>query len=303
MIDDYMELHFEISNNCILKCKHCSSSKKDFNLAYSIDEMLTFISNFNEPTNVFFTGGEPLLNENLGEIIQQTSSFSNVHNIGLFTTGLYFSENEIIPISIVNSQKLCSLGLNQVYVSLYDFENDAHDFLTNTVGAFDKTIEAVYNMKIVDIDVKLNVVVYKRNINKLSGILKFAKDIGISEVRFLKLVEHGNALNNLESIAVDSTVFEKEITNILPLSTDNCRITVSSLPQIIPCRPNINAKKCQAGCNLLYIDYSGNAYPCACVKNNTKYLLGNIRNAYDVLAKKNALYIEENSNCLSGGQK
>ena len=299
MVDSFMELHFEISNDCILKCKHCSSFKKNIMSTFSINEMLSLISSFNEPTSVFFTGGEPLLNENLEKIIQETRSIPNVHNIGLFTTGLFLTEEKIMPISIIKSQNLQSLGLNQVYVSLYDFENDAHDFLTNTFGAFDKTKKSVYNMKNAGIDVKFNVVVYKRNIKKLIGILKFAKDIGVSEVRFLKLVEHGNALNNLENIAVDGISFENEINNILPLSTDSCRITVSSLPHIISCRPNINAKRCQAGCNLLYIDYSGNVYPCACVKNNAKYLLGNIKNISDVLNKKNILYKNENNRCLS----
>ena len=75
-----MEIHFEIENRCLLKCRHCSSYATDAgkNMEYSVDDILRFLNLFNEKTEkeIFLTGGEPLLHPQIVEIIKKIKKIS-----------------------------------------------------------------------------------------------------------------------------------------------------------------------------------------------------------------------------------
>lgn len=69
----------------------------------------------------------------------------------------------------------------------------------------------------------------------------------------------------------------------------------------MPCRNFPNAKRCQAGINLLYIDSCGDVYLCACAKANAeKYKICNI---IEIEKLKNYLYnmseVECHQHCLT----
>ena len=56
------------------------------------------------------------------------------------------------------------------------------------------------------------------------------------------------------------------------------KLSFSGYPEIHPCRSSKNARGCQAGTHLLYIDANGDVFPCACTKRLPfKYKICNIR--------------------------
>ena len=69
----FYELQFEIENACLLDCVHCSSADMRRNglRRYSDEDLLKFISLFMGKTHIYFTGGEPLLYENLLNLFTQ----------------------------------------------------------------------------------------------------------------------------------------------------------------------------------------------------------------------------------------
>ncbi len=296
----YRELHFEISNECVLRCKHCSTYMSDTKtIEYSIKDINVMISSFDDIIDVYLTGGEPLLNFELKNIIQNIKKCKNVRNIGLFTTGQTLINGYIRPIPIDYAQELIETGLSNCYISVYNSTPDFHDFLTNINGSFNNTIAAISNLKTVGIDVKFNVVVFKLNIKRLCSIIELSRKFNISEIRFLKLVHHGSAKNEWSDIGISQKEFEDCIKNLLIDNISNPKITVSSIPLLFPCRPIDKAKRCQAGSNLIYIDINGNAFPCASVKNNRDHLLGNIKNVDKILDSINKSYSAHRDFCLT----
>lgn len=105
----------------------------------------------------------------------------------------------------------------------------------------------------------------------------YFKGIGINEVRILRLIRAGAAKDNWDSIGIPYERQNEEIFRLIKNEYSGINVTISGYPEITACRSFHEAKGCQAGCNLLYIKYNGDVYPCACTKNLPYYRIGHIR--------------------------
>lgn len=295
-----MEIHFEIENQCILSCKHCSSvSSRSLQMRQNILlNVKNLLSCFDKPINVFLTGGEPLLNVELLNTIKVIKLKNDKNTIGLFSTGLMYNEQgNIEPISKEYAKKLKHAGLSICYMSIYSNISTEHDFITGQVHSFEMTKCAAKNLSSFDIDIRANVVVTKLNIGKLEEIIVQLLSESFSEIRLLKLVNHGNASKNWEVIGVSEEEYIEAIEKIKDKYGD--AISISGYPEICKCRPFNDAIKCQAGINLLYVTYCGEVYPCACVKNQKKFLVSNICDCDKVESYLNSTNIKYREKCLS----
>lgn len=293
-----MEIHFEITNRCPFRCRHCSSweLRAIDEIGYSFDDACNLINSLDKPINVFLTGGEPLLDIMLNKKISQLHLLENVENIGLFTTGQITQDGKSCAISLNICESLKESGLSVCYVSLYDFESKEHDGITQIKGSFNETIASIKLLVSRNITVKLNVVVHRNNIDRLEQITKLAEKLDVGEVRFLKLIEHGNAAKNWDIIGLNENTFLKKVRDV---NSKKCKITVSGFPKFFNCRPYDNALHCQAGIELLYVDYLGNVYPCASVKNINKYCLGNIKQIGQIHERLIDTYNTTRLSCLA----
>ena len=276
-----MEIHFEITSRCPLNCLHCSSwTLRGERKEYNIDHICALIDTLHQETDVFLTGGEPLLNEGLLSLTKILKTNTFVGRLGLFTTGQLLYHNNIIPASSEYCSSLVESGVSIAYVSYYGNTTGIHELLTQSLGSLSRTQAAIQNMLNCGIDVRLNVVVFKSNLQHLKNIYEYASEKGISEIRLLKLINHGNALNNWSDLSIDNNSFIDAISSLLPSDDNRTKVTVSGFPKLYPCRPYETAVKCQAGKKLLYVDVKGDVYPCACVKNSEAYKIGNIKEPY-----------------------
>ena len=70
---DCLEIHVELTNKCILNCKHCSSLANKCTNELEFDDILNFIEKLGDEYNIrlILTGGEPLLKQNLIDFISK----------------------------------------------------------------------------------------------------------------------------------------------------------------------------------------------------------------------------------------
>lgn len=275
------ELHFELEPNCILACKHCSSQaiKKEV-LQFNREDVLRLVKAVN-PLEIYFTGGEPLLFRDLLPLFSGISSQFPECRLGLFTTGIIQNNGCLVPVGLDTLTQLYQSGLRVCYVSLYSDEEKWHDYMTGTAGSFGKTVQAIKNMYVAGIDVRINLVVTRFSASRIRNIIDFVSDLKVSEVRLLKLVQHGNATDYWDKIGISDQEYLETITSIYSCRKEfGIRITFSSIPKLAPCRPIENSCGCQARKKLLYVTMSGNIYPCACVKNETSFLICDLKDEY-----------------------
>lgn len=272
-----MEIHFEIENGCLLKCRHCSSFATDQGkwMNYTTREMIAFLQIFSEKKYIFLTGGEPLLHNEFDDIIfSLKNELSNV-SVGAFTTGIVVQQGKLCGISEKRAHNLATLGLEMCYFSIYSAQAKKHDWMTENDGSFELTIESIRRLHEQDVEVKINLVITKKNQDEIGDIIELASSLGCTEVRLLKLVNHGRAENCWADIGVSEQEYRENVLKNVNIYK-NIKVTASSCSDILPCRPFSNAEGCQAGSKLAYVTYEGNVFPCACTKNNEIYKIGKI---------------------------
>lgn len=285
--NDINEIHIEVSSRCRLKCLHCSShsmimENKNY---YNLEDIENFLKVFkSSQCHLYITGGEPLLAAEIYDIIAKCKSLG--FKVGLFTT---FNTGDDIEQLL---SRLNKAGLDDFYVSLYDCCADQHDNITQIKGSFLNSLYALTHAKSFKISPKINFVLLKSNIFRLENNLNSLDLLKTDEIRILKLVKHGNAMSNWETIGIETQQQYQAVQNILSKRFDT-RITVSGFPSIRNCRPFESKWPCGANKTLLYIDNKGDIYPCASQKNQATRRIGTIFDPSHIIQHEN------NSACFS----
>ena len=277
MNNRFYELQFEIENACLLDCIHCSSAemRRNGSRSYSDEDILRFISLFKDKVHIYFTGGEPLLYKHLLNLCTQiTLSNPNVE-LGLYTTG-NCSTKKAISEDLATS--MYEAGIKDCYFSIYSNKEEEHDSFTALEGSLANTIESIIALRNTNILPKAHLVLNKFNLGKIREVITFCQEIGIAEVRILKLTPSGNAKEHWDQIGVPLNDQNELIKQLIQKRLDyTVKLTFSGYPDLHPCRPWENADGCQAGINLLYIDADGYVFPCACTKRSPNlFCIGHI---------------------------
>ena len=264
----FYEIQIEIENMCLLDCIHCSSvdMRSNGNRCYTDEELLRFISLFQGKLHIYFTGGEPLLYENLLKLCAEIRAVNKNVAIGLYTTGNCFGGK---PISDDLARRMSQAGIVDCYFSVYSDVEYEHDVWTAVNGSLSNTIESVEMLKQRGIISKAHLVLNRYNKHKLKAVIRSCSEIGFEEVRILKLTPTGSAIANWDSIGIPIEEQNKLINQLIQEQENYpVKLGFSGYPDLHPCRSWDTAVGCQAGTNLLYVDAEGDVYPCACTKRN-----------------------------------
>lgn len=157
--------YLEITRACNLKCSHClNNSGTAMSEQLNREEILTLINNWADEgiQEIRFTGGEPLVHKNIFEFI------NIAHEKGLYTS--IGTNGTLITEEVAD--KLAQVGLNRAIVSIDGTEN-AHDKIRGK-GNYVKTVKGIENLIKNNIDVRVNSVVMKSN---MEDIINFAKEM------------------------------------------------------------------------------------------------------------------------------
>lgn len=273
-----MEIHFEIDDKCMLRCKHCSSMASEFGniKKYSEQDMIRLLKNIKERKEVFLTGGEPLLYENLENLLKHLQTEIEDIRLGLFTTGIIVNKTgNISAISKEYASILAKCGLEVCYLSVYSHIEAEHDWMTRSLGSFRMLNESITNLQEMGIEIRFNSVMTKRNMRSFEGIIKMAEIYNVTEVRILKLIKQGRAVDCWNEIGITEEQYRKAILDIIH-KKEKIRITASGVVDILPCREHCY-NQCPAGKGLIYVTNEGEIFPCASVKRKKEYRIANIK--------------------------
>lgn len=270
-----IELHLEISSGCLLNCIHCSSSWVSAESCTSVS-VLNSLDSFLSTAppdcelSICLTGGDPLLCPDLEDVLRRCASCTQVRSLGLFTSGCTTKDSTgLFGISASFALKLAKLGVSFAYISLYSHIATNHDAITQVSGSHATTLFSIKNLVAAGIDVRIHFVPMRINLNDFYKLTALATQLGISEIRLLRLVKHGRATDNWLEIGLDFNSQKRFVQKAIEY-VDACKlpiqITVAAFPQMYDCRPFPTGAHCQAGLRLFYIDHDGWVFPCACAK-------------------------------------
>lgn len=136
-----------------------------------------------------FTGGEPMLRDDLEELVGEASQLGYYTN--LITSGVGLTEQRL--------EALKAAGLNQIQLSL---QSSSRELTNRLVGArvFDLKVEVARMIKRAGFPMVLNVPLFRQNIDQTSEILALAEDIGVDYLEFANIQYYNWAMLNRDEL-------------------------------------------------------------------------------------------------------
>lgn len=275
-----IEVHIEITNKCILQCKHCSSSANSVEKQLDLNKVLKFIEGISENKSIrlILTGGEPLLFPEVQGLLQAIKRLNRDIQVGMFTTGIIKKFDRLVSLSKREINELKNIGLKFVFLSLYSNNNKKHNRITNRNLSFERTIEAIEKFSSCGIETNINLPLMKSNIEELEEIIRYIRTMDVNEIRLLRLINHGAAKENWDEVGVNPL---KQLDAIKSINLDD-KTSLGGFLELKSCQYITDEKRCLAGNNKLYIDINGDIYPCGAAKCNVKTKLGSIHEDFEI---------------------
>ncbi|MEO3994057.1 MAG: GTP 3',8-cyclase MoaA [Desulfurococcaceae archaeon TW002] len=123
------------------------------------------------------TGGEPLLRNDIADIVRELKSYSN--EVSLSTNGSLLKDK---------ASALLEAGLDRLNISLHSFRDEVFSYITR--APLKRVIEGLKEALDIGLNVKINFVVMKSNINEITNLLDFATNNNVS-VNLIELIPLG----------------------------------------------------------------------------------------------------------------
>ncbi len=151
---------FDITAKCNLKCIHCYSTT--YHEELKLNDVYHIIDNLYEggAGMIDFGGGEPLLRDDIFDILSYSKS------VGLYTSistnGILLDEDCI--------KRLKTLKIDHVCISLDGAKPETHDYIRNKNGTYEKTINGIKKCANAGINTQVSTVFMNSNIDQLEDL-------------------------------------------------------------------------------------------------------------------------------------
>ena len=253
---------WDINNECNLNCKHCRVSEKNDHEKLSLKEAKQLLSEiwYNGITMLNLSGGEPFLRKDLFDILDYTKKFED---IVITTNGTLLDEQKC--------KKLANYLNVRLSISLDGLE-ETHDKFRQKKGAFQKVIHTLPILKKYNIPYAIKYTLSQETMGDAIGLIGLIAKYGATEFNTRRVIVAGNAEQ-------DMLLTKEEYKKIIQQIIQECKKLGIHFrtgdPLLIPVFSEvfgIDTKKddlskiyagCQAGDEIIYIDYKGNVGACS----------------------------------------
>jgi radical SAM protein with 4Fe4S-binding SPASM domain len=271
----------EITAACNLRCIHCHTSgggRADDELTTEeVKRLIDQLAGVREFRMMAFTGGEPLVRDDLFEVLAYAKArgFTNT----LATNGTLIDDDV--------ARRLRDCGVVIGAVSLDGFDAETHDYVRNQSGAFEDALRGVRALGRAGIPLHINVTAMDYNMDQLEPLMALVDELETAILIMYQLVPVGRG-RAIEDAALDLGANERLIRFMRQAQRDTRAIMEPVAgPQYWPLLlqgANIEggpllrlAEKvfhgCSAGRGFVYIKPNGEVWPCPFIEVSC----GNVR--------------------------
>jgi His-Xaa-Ser system radical SAM maturase HxsC len=158
------------TDRCNSNCLMCSQPPKDVDDSWRVREHLRVLSLIETPPEFLcITGGEPtLLGDDLLTLIAEIRDRLPGTSLQMLTNGRNYADAEYAAkVAAIDHPKLISA------IPLYADVAGIHDYVVQSEGAFDQTVEGLYNAAAVGLKVEIRIVLHKQSIPRLVELAEF----------------------------------------------------------------------------------------------------------------------------------
>lgn len=254
---------WEITNNCNYRCPHCRAYMDVTKDDEVVEERVIQQLISNEVMSVNISGGEPLLNPRILNIIKAFSD-ENI-DVGISSNGWLYPKM---------AEKLKKAGQTFLQVSV-DGPKEIHDAFRGVNGAFENAMKSLVIAKELGIRTQMNVTITSKNISTLDYNLELAQKLGIDRIFYRRVVPAGKGKENIY-ILPNKEEYLRVIKRLSSIKSDVIDIAIDDpIVSVIqnPEGADNNAISCTAGIKSLGIDSNANVYPCIFLREKVGNLM------------------------------
>ncbi len=250
----------ELTYRCPLHCAFCynplnyAENRKELNTAQWIDVMRQ--ARKLGAVQMGFSGGEPLLRDDLEELIGEAHGLGYYTN--LITSGVGLNEKRIAYMK--------EMGLDHIQLSFQDSSKEMNDFLSST-KTFDLKSRVAKLIKQYDYPMVLNVVLHRHNLDHIERIIDMAIAMEVDYLELANTQYYGWALANLAQLMPSREQLQRAeavVSRYREKLGNNMRI-LFVVPDYFEARP----KACMNGWGSVFLAVAadGTALPCHAAKS------------------------------------
>ncbi len=183
---------WEVTGRCNLRCIHCHAfgGEQRYKELTTTEgkELIDRIAEMGIRTFVF-SGGEPLLREDLFELIEHAKE----RGLTVFIA----TNGTLITRAVARELKRYDTG---VVIGLDALNPEIHDRIRGVRGAYDAVIKGISNCMAENLYLHLNIVAARANINEIESIIDYGNKIGVYSYFIYRFVPagRGKKLSNQE---------------------------------------------------------------------------------------------------------
>lgn len=251
-------VRFQLTNRCDHRCHYCNVWKTKSN-ELSTDEVLSLLRELKDmgTKRISFSGGEPLLRNDIGKIINYCKDLRISPSMNSRGAGI---EKKIVDIKKLDLLKVSIDGPEQI-----------HDYLSGRKGAFKQSLRAVEISQKNGIKVTLTTTMTKYNIEHLDFVRELAKKYN-TVVAFQPLKRLSRGVREMEDIYPERKKYRNAIEKLIEIKKQgngHMRNSLIGLKHIYhwPDYPHL---ECSAGKLFCIIETNGDLYPCDRINYKTE---------------------------------
>lgn len=193
-----------ISGRCNAKCLHCYAFRENLcEQELTLKQIKKIIRDlsFNKVFRIDLSGGEPLVRQDINEIISY--AVTNKLSVILSTNGYLL-------------EKIDLSSLSAIQVSLDSIDGKKHDYFRGFPGLHEKVIK---NLKKLDGNSSLRIfsVLSKLNIDEIDELTKFCFDLGAKEHQYLRYIPSGRGQINKDEFYLGDKEYKKVMKKIIKI--------------------------------------------------------------------------------------
>jgi radical SAM protein with 4Fe4S-binding SPASM domain len=225
MLSAPLRVHLQITNQCLLRCRHCSQDTRDpLPNELSLEEIQKLFDEMAElgTCQVNLGGGEPFLRPDLLQIVRHARSRGL--SVSISTTGT--SVNRVL------ARKIAELGLKSIRVSFDGAAEKSYDYYRGLKGSYRKAMRGIKTLREVfaKTPIALHTTLMRPNASEILALARLVSKLGLNSwsLDFVKPVGIGAETPNLWLSAEEGDELFKKLGKIT--ETTNVPLKMAHFP-------------------------------------------------------------------------
>jgi AdoMet-dependent heme synthase len=244
-----LSVQVDLTYRCNEQCVHCYLDHEDHG-EMTTSEIKHLFDELAEAGVFFLTmsGGEILMRKDFFEILEYARTLTFC--VKLKTNAVLIGKRQ--------ADRIRSLGVHSVQISIYSHRPEVHDAITKIPGSLKRSVEAIRFLKAEGLSVRIANVLMLQNLQDYPGVRALAEELGIDAILDPTITPKMDGDRSLLNLNVDNEALRQVFrdANLVGNVEEFC-----SPPKNVD-EDALDLMPCSAGHTACYVSPYGDVYPC-----------------------------------------